>query len=54
MIQADTLKPGWKLVKFGDVVRQVKDKVDPKTSGLERYMAGEREVKQALRKTGVA
>ncbi|MBD2504043.1 restriction endonuclease subunit S [Anabaena azotica] len=41
MIQADTLKPGWKLVKFGDVVRQVKDKVDPKTSGLERYVAGE-------------
>jgi type I restriction enzyme S subunit len=41
MIQADTLKSGWKLVKFGDVVRQVKDKVDPKTSGLERYVAGE-------------
>ena len=41
MIQADTLKPGWKLVKFGDVVRQVKDKVDPKKSGLERYIAGE-------------
>jgi type I restriction enzyme, S subunit len=29
------------LVKFGDVVRQVKDKVDPKDSGLERYVAGE-------------
>jgi type I restriction enzyme, S subunit len=31
----------WKTVKFGDVVRQVKDKVDPQTSGLERYVAGE-------------
>jgi type I restriction enzyme, S subunit len=31
----------WKAVKFGDVVRQVKDKVDPKESGLERYIAGE-------------
>jgi type I restriction enzyme, S subunit len=29
------------IVKFGDVVRQVKDKVDPKKSGLERYIAGE-------------
>jgi len=28
-------------VKFGDVVRQVKDRVDPETSGLERYVAGE-------------
>ena len=35
------LKPGWRRVKFGDVVRQVKDKVDPETSGLERYVAGE-------------
>ena len=31
----------WKIVRFGDVVRQVKDKVDPQTSGLERYVAGE-------------
>jgi len=31
----------WKTVKFGDVVRQVKDKVDPQESGLERYVAGE-------------
>jgi len=30
-----------KTVKFGDVVRQVKDKVDPQTAGLERYVAGE-------------
>jgi type I restriction enzyme, S subunit len=29
------------LVKFGDVVRQVKDKVDPQTADLERYVAGE-------------
>ena len=36
-----TLKPGWKTVKFGDVVRQVKDRVDPKESGLKRYIAGE-------------
>lgn len=35
------LKPGWRRVKFGDVVRQVKDKVDPATSGLERFIAGE-------------
>lgn len=28
-------------VKFGDVVCQVKDKVDPETSGLDRYIAGE-------------
>jgi type I restriction enzyme S subunit len=35
------LKPGWRWVKFGDVVRQVKDKVDPETSGLDRYIAGE-------------
>src|SRR5690606_18023462 len=35
------LKPGWRRVKFGEVVRQVKEKVDPTTSGLERYIAGE-------------
>ncbi len=35
------LKPGWKRVKFGEVVRQVKDKVDPHSSGLKRYVAGE-------------
>lgn len=34
-------KPGWRQVKFGDVVRQVKEKVDPETSGLERYVAGD-------------
>jgi type I restriction enzyme S subunit len=31
----------WKTVKFGDVVRQVKNKVDPQESGLERFVAGE-------------
>ncbi len=35
------LKPGWRWVKFGEVVRQVKDKVVPVESGLERYVAGE-------------
>lgn len=34
-------KPGWRQVKFGDVVRQVKEKVEPETSGLERYVAGD-------------
>lgn len=32
---------GWATVAFGDVVRQVKDKVDPEQSGLQRYIAGE-------------
>jgi type I restriction enzyme, S subunit len=31
----------WPTVKFGDVVRQVKDRVDPTSSGLTRYVAGE-------------
>lgn len=35
------VKPGWRKVKFGDVVRQCKEKADPETSGLERYVAGE-------------
>jgi type I restriction enzyme S subunit len=35
------LKPGWQRVKFGEVVRQVKDKVDPGTSGIGRFVAGE-------------
>lgn len=34
-------KRGWKRVKFGEVVRLVKSKADPETSGLERYVAGE-------------
>lgn len=40
MIERD-LKPGWRRVKFGDVVRQCKEKADPETSGLERYIAGD-------------
>jgi len=35
------MKPGWHKVKFGDVVRQSKEKADPETSGLERYIAGD-------------
>lgn len=39
---SDTVKrPGWTTVALGDVVRLVKDKVDPEDSGLERYVAGE-------------
>ena len=35
------LKPGWTQVAFGDVVRQVKDRTDPRTAGLDRYVGGE-------------
>jgi type I restriction enzyme S subunit len=35
------MKPGWRVVRFGDVVRDVKVTVDPETSGLECYVAGE-------------
>lgn len=38
---ANELPDGWRTVRFGDVVRQVKDSVDPEASGLERYIAGE-------------
>ena len=37
----ETLPDGWTRVKFGDVVRKVSDRVDPETSGIERYVAGE-------------
>lgn len=33
--------PAWQRVTFGDVVRQVKLSVEPSSSGLERYVAGE-------------
>jgi len=36
-----SLKPGWTRVAFGDVVRQSKDRVEPATSGLKRYVAGD-------------
>lgn len=35
------LKKGETRVAFGDVVRQVRDRVDPNESGLERFVAGE-------------
>ncbi len=31
----------WRRVRFGDVVRQVKERVDPQSSELARYIAGE-------------
>lgn len=37
----ETLKSSWRRVKFGDVVRQCKQKADPENSGLERYVAGD-------------
>lgn len=40
-MSSDNLPDGWTRVKFGDVVRKVNDRVDPETSGLERYVAGE-------------
>jgi len=39
--QNGSLKSGWRLVTFGEVVRQCKEKADPETSGLERYVAGD-------------
>lgn len=38
---ARRLNSGWTPVAFGDVVRQVKDHVDPRASGIQRYVAGE-------------
>jgi type I restriction enzyme S subunit len=37
----ERLEKGWSRVRFGDVVAQVRDRVDPEESGLERYVAGE-------------
>ncbi|WP_200215486.1 restriction endonuclease subunit S [Micromonospora coerulea] len=34
-------KSGWKPVALGDVIKHVTDRVDPETSGLERFLAGE-------------
>lgn len=39
--EATTSRAGWARVSLGDVVRKVSDKVDPRESGLERYVAGE-------------
>lgn len=34
------LKPGWQLMKFGDVVRQCKESVDRDNNCFERYVEG--------------
>jgi type I restriction enzyme S subunit len=34
-------KSNWKHVTLGEVIRHVTDRVDPETSGLERFLAGE-------------
>jgi type I restriction enzyme S subunit len=41
-------KQDWQTVSFGDVVSQGKGTVDPETSGLERYIAGEHMVSEDL------
>jgi len=37
---ATAKKPGWKIVKFGDVVRQCKESVDRDSNAFERYVEG--------------
>ena len=37
----EVARNGWARVAFGDVVRQVRDRVNPGDSGLKRYVAGE-------------
>lgn len=39
-MSTQSLKPGWKMVKFGDVVRQCKESVDRKNNPFERYVEG--------------
>jgi type I restriction enzyme S subunit len=34
-------RTGWKRVRFGDVVKQRKEQVNPEADGIERYVAGE-------------
>lgn len=34
-------RAGWQRVRFGDVVKQLKEKVDPESGDVERYVAGE-------------
>lgn len=36
-----SLPKDWRLVKFGDLVRKVNNRVDPESSGITRYVAGE-------------
>jgi type I restriction enzyme S subunit len=39
MAESETLKPGWKRVKFGDVVKLSKARCsDPEAAGIERYV----------------
>jgi len=38
---SEKLKKGWTRADFGDVVKQVRDRVDPESTDLERYVAGE-------------
>lgn len=39
MTNKQKLKPGWRAVKFGDVVRLNTDRIpDPLTAGIERYV----------------
>jgi type I restriction enzyme S subunit len=47
----DSDRSPWKRVRFGDVVRQIKTTVNPETSGLERYVAGEHMDSDELRIT---
>ena len=39
-MSAQSLKPGWKMVRFGDVVRQCKESVDRENNPFERYVEG--------------
>lgn len=41
MSNETTLPDGWRIVRFGEVVQQMKNKIDPIAAGLERYVAGE-------------
>lgn len=34
-------RSGWQRVRFGDVVKQMKEQIDPQADGIERYVAGE-------------
>ncbi len=49
MSEGAIARAGWTRVTFGDVVRQVKDKVDPEKSDLKRYVAGEHMTTDDLR-----
>ena len=52
MSSSINLKPGWRLVRFGDVVHQIKDRVDWKSSGLTEYIRGEHFEPGSLRLIG--